>query len=102
MTKAELKAILHRNKLRLYLELSQSKEAMYLIKKSTTTKLNDEEREKIKIQLIDICKTIPALTVFLLPGGSILLPLLIKLIPDILPSAFRDIPTKEKPTINDL
>jgi hypothetical protein len=26
----------------------------------------------------------------MLPGGALLLPLLIKLIPDILPSAFRD------------
>jgi hypothetical protein len=80
----------------LYQELSQSKEAMRLIKKSTHAKLNEEEREKVKIHLIDICKTIPALTVFLLPGGTLLLPLLIKLIPDILPSAFRDDPTKEK------
>ncbi|MBG7613460.1 hypothetical protein IU405_14495 [Polaribacter sp. BAL334] len=96
LTKEEIKALLLRNKLRLYQELSQSKEAMRLIKKSTHTKLNEEEREKVKIHLIDICKTIPALTVFLLPGGSLLLPLLIKLIPDILPSAFRDDPTKEK------
>ena len=96
LSKEEIKALLLRNKLRLYQELSQSKEAMRLIKKSTHTKLNEEEKEKVKIQLIDICKTIPALTVFLLPGGTLLLPLLIKLIPDILPSAFRDDPTKEK------
>lgn len=99
LTKEEIKALLLRNKLRLYQELSQSKEAMRLIKKSTHAKLNEEEKEKIKIHLIDICKTIPALTVFLLPGGTLLLPLLIKLIPDILPSAFRDDPTKEKPTL---
>ena len=49
-----------------------------------------KEKEKIKIHLIDICKSIPALTIFLLPGGTLLLPILIKLIPDILPSAFRD------------
>lgn len=96
LTKEEINALLLRNKLRLYQELSQSKEAMRLIKKSTHAKLNEEEREKVKIHLIDICKTIPALTVFLLPGGTLLLPLLIKLIPDILPSAFRDDPTKEK------
>ncbi|WP_445756245.1 LETM1 domain-containing protein [Polaribacter sp.] len=90
----EIKALLIRNKLRLYQELSQSKEAMLLIKKSTKTKLNPEEREKIKILLIDICKSIPALAVFLLPGGTLLLPILVKLIPDILPSAFQDDPTK--------
>jgi hypothetical protein len=52
--------------------------------------LSEEEKEKIKIQLLDICKAIPAFTVFMLPGGALLLPLLIKLIPDILPSAFRE------------
>ena len=86
----EIKALLHRNKLRLIQELSQSKEAMRLIRKSTHANLTDEEKEKIKIQLLDICKAIPALAVFLLPGGALLLPLLIKLIPDILPSAFQD------------
>ena len=89
-TVEEMKELLQRNKLRLYQELSQSKEAMQLIRKSTHSKLLPEEKEKIKIQLLDICKTIPSLAVFLLPGGALLLPLLIKLIPDILPSAFRD------------
>ncbi|WP_231962840.1 LETM1 domain-containing protein [Polaribacter sp. KT25b] len=79
------------------LELRQSKEAMSLIKKSTHTKLTSEEKTKIKIHLLDICKTIPALAVFLLPGGTFLLPILIKLIPDILPSAFRDdVPVDKK------
>ena len=63
---------------------------MRLIRKSTHAKLNDEEKEKIKVQLLDICKSIPALAVFLMPGGALLLPVLIKLIPDILPSAFRE------------
>ena len=89
-TVEEIKILLHKNKLRLYQELSQSKEAMQLIRKSAKTQLTNEEKEKIKIQLLDICKAIPALAVFLLPGGALLLPLLIKLIPDILPSAFKD------------
>jgi hypothetical protein len=86
----EIKELLQKNKLRLVQELRQSKEAMYLIKKATHKSLTDKEKEKIKIQLLDICKAIPALAVFLLPGGALLLPLLIKLIPDILPSAFKD------------
>jgi len=86
----EIKLLLHKNKRRLNQELKQSKEAISLIKKATHTHLSEEEKEKIKIQLLDICKTIPALAVFLLPGGALLLPLLIKLIPDILPSAFKE------------
>jgi len=94
-TVEEIKVLLQKNKLRLYQELSQSKEAMYLISKSTHSKLSAEEKEKIKVQLLDICKSIPALAVFLLPGGALLLPLLIKLIPDILPSSFREDPQKK-------
>ena len=86
----EIKTLLHKNKRRLALELKQSKEAVFLIKKATHSNLSEEEKEKIKIQLLDICKAIPSLAVFLLPGGALLLPLLIKLIPDILPSAFQD------------
>jgi hypothetical protein len=92
----EIKELLHKNKLRLYQELSQSKEAMFLIKKSTRTSLSEEEKLKIKIQLLDICKAIPAFAVFMLPGGALLLPLLIKLIPDILPSAFKEEPPLHK------
>jgi len=89
-TQEEIIALLQKNKRLLHKELKQSREALYLIKKSTQTTLSEEEKEKIKIQLIDICKAIPAFAVFMLPGGALLLPLLIKLIPDILPSVFRD------------
>lgn len=86
----EIKTLLYRNKQRLAQELRQSQEVVFLIKKATHSNLSEEEKEKIKIQLLDICKAIPSLAVFLLPGGALLLPLLIKLIPDILPSAFRE------------
>lgn len=93
-TVEEIRTLLNKNKLRLHQELVQSKEAMFLIRKSTHAKLTPEERKKIYVLILDICKSIPALAVFLLPGGAILLPLLIKLIPDILPSAFREDPTE--------
>jgi hypothetical protein len=32
----------------------------------------------------------PALAIFMLPGGALLLPLVLKVLPDLLPSAFRD------------
>jgi len=86
----EIIALIKKNKRLLKKELGQSKEALFLLKKSTQTSLSEDEKEKIKIQLLDICKAIPSFAVFMLPGGALLLPLLIKLIPDILPSAFRD------------
>lgn len=86
----EIKRSIEKNKKRLAKELQESKELIVLLKKSTHHKLSDEEKEKVKEQLVDICKGIPALAVFMLPGGALLLPLLMKLIPDILPSAFNE------------
>lgn len=79
-----------RNKKRLLDELYESKELLSLITKSTTEELTKEEKKKIKNQLLDICKVVPSLAIFLLPGGGILLPIFIKLIPNILPSSFND------------
>ncbi len=89
-TVEEIKELLSKNKKRLVKELDQSKELVILLKKATHKKLSEEEKEKVKAQLIDIIKGIPAFAVFMLPGGALLLPLLIKLIPDILPSSFRE------------
>ncbi len=86
----EIKALLLKNKKRLEKEIKQSKEVVFLIKKSMHSSLSEKEKSIIKEQLLDIFKAIPALAVFLLPGGALLLPLLIKLIPTILPSAFRE------------
>ena len=79
-----------RNKDRLTKEIKESGELMQLLAKSTTKDLSKDEKKKVKKQLLDICKTIPSLTIFLLPGGSLLLPILIKYIPQILPSAFNE------------
>jgi hypothetical protein len=59
--------------------------------------LTAEERRKVRAQLIDLAKAVPALAIFAAPGGLLLLPLLAKLLPfDILPSAWdRD---RQRPT----
>jgi hypothetical protein len=82
--------LLARNKTRLVKEIVQSKELMMLLANSTRRDLDEKEKKKIKKQILDICKTIPSLTIFLLPGGSLLLPLLIKFIPTMLPSSFNE------------
>ena len=87
--KAVTKLII-RNKNRLIKEISESKELMILLVQSTTRELDATEKKKVKKQLLDICKTIPSLTIFLLPGGGILLPILIKYIPQLLPSSFNE------------
>jgi hypothetical protein len=89
MTHSVIKLII-RNKNRLLREIVQSKELMVLLAHSTRRDLDPKEKKKVKKQLLDICKTIPSLTIFLLPGGSLLLPILIKFIPTLLPSAFNE------------
>jgi hypothetical protein len=82
--------LISRNKTRLIKEIIQSKELMLLLAYSTRRDLDEKEKKKVKKQLLDICKTIPSLTIFLFPGGSLLLPILIKFIPTLLPSAFNE------------
>ncbi len=94
-TKEELTDLVNKNKQLLIQELRESKELLKLLRKSTHQKLNDDERLKVKNQLFDIFKGIPAFAVFMLPGGLLSFPLLIKLIPNLLPSAFREDDKKE-------
>jgi hypothetical protein len=87
---ATVKLLILRNKKRLQRELEESGELLVLLSKSTSRELSAEEKNKVKQQLLDICKTVPSLTIFLLPGGTVLLPILIKFIPKLLPSSFRE------------
>ncbi|MCB4808868.1 LETM1 domain-containing protein [Tamlana sp. 62-3] len=82
--------LISRNKKRLYKELVDSKELMVLLTQSTVRDLTKEEQKKVQEQLFDIFKSIPSLAIFMLPGGAILLPLVIKFIPKLLPSAFDE------------
>lgn len=83
------KKILGRNKDKLGAELRQSKELVSLIRKSRSEELTPEEKKKVKAQFKDLGKSIPAFTLFMLPGGSLVMPIVLKLIPDLVPSAFR-------------
>jgi hypothetical protein len=59
------------------------------LNKSISQDLTEEEKAKVKEQLYDILKTIPALAIFLVPFGTLILAILIKYLPfNILPSAF--------------
>jgi ribosomal protein L7/L12 len=83
---------LKNNKKKLQQEIYESKELVELLVKSTKTSLNAEEKDKVKKQLIDILKTIPAFAIFMLPAGTILLPLVMKFIPKhiLYPSSFHE------------
>jgi len=89
-TSRTVSILILRNKKRLTKEISESKELMILLGQSTVRDLSKEEKQQMKQQLLDVCKTIPSLAIFILPGGSLLMPLLIKFIPQLLPSAFNE------------
>lgn len=82
--------ILGRNKDKLVKELKESKELVSLIQKSTKEELTKEEKEQVKKQFLDVLKSMPSMAIFLLPGGALLLPLILKIVPDLLPSAFKE------------
>lgn len=85
-----VKKLIIRNNHRLKKELTESKELLSLLSKSASGEITAAERERMRVQLLDIFKTIPSLAIFALPGGAILLPLFVKMIPSLLPTAFDD------------
>ncbi|WP_299899607.1 LETM1-related biofilm-associated protein [uncultured Aquimarina sp.] len=89
-TSRTVSILILRNKKRLIKEISESKDLMILLGQSAVRDLSKEEKQQMKQQLLDVCKTIPSLAIFILPGGSLLLPLLVKFIPQLLPSAFNE------------
>jgi hypothetical protein len=69
--------------------------AQLLARASAGATLTAQEKAKVRGQLIDVAKTIPALAIFAAPGGMLLLPLLVKLLPfNLLPSSFADPPRR--------
>ncbi len=83
------KAVL-RNRDRVYQEIRETATLYRLLTRwSKGETLTLQEKADVRAQLLDICKTIPALAIFLAPFGSIVLAVLIKFLPfNIMPSAF--------------
>ena len=76
-------------------EIRKTGELAELLARATAGQtLTAEEKGRVRAQLIDLAKTIPALAIFAAPGGLLLLPILLKLLPfNLLPSSFVDPPT---------
>jgi hypothetical protein len=61
-----------------------------LAKRAAGNRLSDDENKRMREQLVDVVKAVPSLAVFTLPGGFVLLPIMLKLLPfDLRPSSFR-------------
>jgi hypothetical protein len=72
------KRLIMKNKEFILEQVLAVKGLMHLLMKQRNTgmKWTKEEKREIKIHLKNISKVIPALFIFLLPGGSLLLPFL--------------------------
>jgi len=87
-----LKGTVVRNKNAVWQEVSESDEMLRQIWRfARGEKLTDDEQKQVREQLLDLAKVVPALGVFALPGGAVLLPMLARALPwDLLPSSFRE------------
>ncbi len=86
------KTFYSKNSAKIVTEISESRELMELLWKSKNEKLTIEEKEKVKEQILDLLKTLPSLAIFMVPGGAILLPIILKILPEelFIPSSFRN------------
>ncbi|PTL78941.1 TerB family tellurite resistance protein [Vitiosangium sp. GDMCC 1.1324] len=90
---------LERNFYRLMQEVRETGELYHLLTKAARRQpLTAEERQRMRAQLIDVAKAIPALAIFAAPGGMLLLVALAKVLPfNLLPSSFQDEPEPANP-----
>lgn len=81
------------NRDKVFLEILETRELYELMLRwSAGHSLTLAEKKVVKAQLLDICRTIPALAIFLAPFGSVILVVLIKFLPfDIMPSSFQEV-----------
>ena len=87
-----LKNTVVRNKNAVWKEIGESDEMLRLMwRYARGETLTDEEQKQARDQLLDLAKVVPALGIFALPGGVVLLPMLARALPwDLLPSSFRE------------
>ena len=83
-------ASLNAHLLALATELRETGELTQLLGRAATGhRLDAAERAKVRAQLLDVAKVVPAVALLAAPGGLLLLPLLAKVLPfSVLPSAW--------------
>jgi len=89
---SRMHSFIKKNKASVIQEVSESRELLELLWKAKHEKLSATEKEKVRNQLVDLLKTIPSLAVFMVPGGSVLLPIILRVLPEelLVPSSFRN------------
>jgi hypothetical protein len=96
---SRMQETMERNLHRLMQEVRETGELYHLLTRvARGQSLTAEERQRMRAQLIDVAKAIPALAIFAAPGGMLLLAALAKVLPfNLLPSSFQDAPVPVSP-----
>ncbi len=85
-----MKKISHKYAHEIKAEINENKELINLLRTSQKRPLSIDEREKVRQQLIDVLKTIPAFVVLAMPMAFLSVPILMKVLPkNIFPSSFN-------------
>lgn len=87
-----------KNSRALWNEIRETGELSVLLARAARgQKLTADEKRRMREQLIDVARAVPALAIFTAPGGFLLLLALAKVMPfELLPSSFRDPPAEEE------
>lgn len=73
--------IAERNKSTLIKEMQSNEDVLNLLRKASANELDLQEKERMRVQLIEMLNKIPTLTLFALPQRYLSLPLLLKILP---------------------
>src|SRR5690606_38816536 len=70
-----------KNKTRLMKKIQENEEASMLMKKASSNELTLEEKEKVRLQLVNVLRSIPTFGLLALPQQFLTLPILLKILP---------------------
>jgi hypothetical protein len=70
-----------KNKSRLLKKIQENEEASMLMKKARSNELTLEEKEKVRVQLVSVLRSIPTFGLLALPQQFLTLPILLKILP---------------------
>ena len=70
-----------KNKTRLIKKIQENDEASMLMRKASSNELTLEEKEKVRLQLVNVLRSIPTFGLLALPQQFLTLPILLKILP---------------------
>jgi hypothetical protein len=70
-----------KNKTRLAHDLKSHERMMHLLAKARGNDLTPEEKENVRVELIDVLRSIPTFVIISLPQKFLTLPILLKILP---------------------